>query len=107
MLRFLSRAIGFWLLAAGLVAAVVDGAKSIGASAFVTTSLAEAWAAVAALNEAGATAPDAAAAPWPLNVLLGWLFAAPVIAVLVVPGVLLIAAGAKRRPQNLGREFAA
>ncbi len=107
MLRFFSRALGFWLLAAGLVAAVVDGAKSIGASAFVTTSLAETWAAIAALNEAGAVPPDVGALPWPFNILLGWLFAAPTVAVLVVPGVLLLAAGAKRRRHNLGREFAA
>ena len=107
MLRFLSRFLGFWLLAGGLVAAVVDGAKSIGASAFVTTSLAETWAAIAALSDAGAVPPDFAAAPWPLNMLLGWLFAAPTVAVLIVPGVLLLAAGAKRRTHHLGREFAA
>ena len=107
MLRFLSRAVGFWLLAAGLVAAVVDGAKSIGASAFVTTPLAETFAAIATLNDAGAVPPDFTAAPWPLNFLLGWLFAAPTVAVLIVPGVLLLAAGAKRRRHNLGREFAA
>ncbi len=107
MLRFLSRTFGFWLLAAGLVAAVVDGAKSIGASAFVATPLGETWAAIAAINEADAVPPDFTAAPWPLDILLGWLFAAPTVAVLVVPGVLLLAAGAKRRRHNLGREFAA
>ncbi len=106
MLRFLARFLGFWLVAAGLVAAVVDGAKSIGASAFVTTSLADTWATVAAVMGAGAV-PDPATAPWPLNLLLAWLLAAPTVAVLLVPGVLLLAAGAKRRQHNLGREFAA
>ena len=41
MLRFLSRFLGFWLVAAALVAGVVDGAKSIAASALVITPLAE------------------------------------------------------------------
>ena len=47
MLRFLSRFLGFWLVAAAVVMGVVDGAKSIAASAVVTTSLAEVWALVA------------------------------------------------------------
>jgi hypothetical protein len=104
-MRFLSRFIGFWLVAAALVAAVVDGAKSIAASAFVTTPLAETWATVATYLEANA-AISFDAMPWPLNFLLGWIFAAPTVSVLFVPGVALLLAGARRRRHPLGREFA-
>ena len=104
-MRLIARFLGFWLVAAALVAAVVDGAKSIAASAFVTTPLAETWSVLA--TPSGTDAASAAAAlPWPLNILFGWLLAAPTIAVLLVPGVLLLIAGAKRKRHPLGREFA-
>ena len=38
MIRFTLRFIGFWFLAAALVALVIDGTKSIADSAMVTTS---------------------------------------------------------------------
>ena len=41
MIRFGFRFIGFWFLAAALVALVIDGTKSIADSALVTTSVAE------------------------------------------------------------------
>jgi hypothetical protein len=104
MLRLFLRFVGFWLVAAALVAAVVDGARSIAASAFVVTPLAETWVALAG---AGATAPDPTLASWPLNHLLAWLLAAPTFAALLIPGVLFLVAGAKRRRHPLGREFAA
>ena len=37
MIRFLFRLVGYWLLAGALVAAIIDGSKSIAASALVTT----------------------------------------------------------------------
>ena len=37
MIRFLFRLVGYWLLAGVLVAAIIDGSKSIAASALVTT----------------------------------------------------------------------
>jgi hypothetical protein len=39
MIRFLFRFIGYWFLAGALVAAVIDGSKSIAASSLVTTPL--------------------------------------------------------------------
>ncbi len=39
MIRFLFRFLGYWLLAGALVAAIIDGSKSIAASALVTTPL--------------------------------------------------------------------
>ena len=68
MLRFLARFIGFWLVAAAVVFAVVDGAKSIAASGLVTTPVAEAWAYFAAAGTvADRTAEAPFNAPWPLD----------------------------------------
>ena len=39
MIRFLFRFVGYWLLAGALVAAIIDGAKSIAASSLVITAL--------------------------------------------------------------------
>jgi hypothetical protein len=107
MLRFLSRLVGYWLVAAALVAAVVDGAKSIAASALVTTPLAETWAVLGPMLGAGPEASPAANAPppWPFDVALAWLLALPTCAVLAVLGVLFLVAGRKRRALGYG-EFA-
>ena len=109
MLRFLSRFAGYWLVAAAVVAAVIDGAKSIAASAFVTTPVAETWATLSTLAaSADEPAPLAAAPmPWPLDIALAWVMAAPTAGVLAILGFLFLAAGRKRRRAFLGREYAA
>ena len=107
MLRFASRFLGFWLVAAAVVAGVVDGAKSIAASTLVTTSVGETWVAIASF---GASEPGTVAlltAPWPLDVPLQWLLAAPAVAALGILGAAFLILGAKRRPPSLSREFAA
>ena len=43
MLKFLARFTGIWLIAAALIALVVDGAKSIAGSAIITTPLGQLW----------------------------------------------------------------
>ena len=109
MLRFLARFLGFWLVAAALVTAVVDGAKSIAASALVATPLAESWATIVAMAGSGddaAAASATAATSGPLAIALAWLFAAPTLLVLAVPGVALLIIGARRRRYSIGREFA-
>ena len=106
MLRLLSRFVGVWLIAGALVAGVVDGAKSIAGSSLVLTSLRDSWAGLTALlGEAGSG--EAVAAPWPFDALLNWLLAAPTVAVLVLAGALLLAAGRRRRSAYLAHEYAA
>ncbi len=106
MLRFLSRFLGIWLVAGALVAGVVDGAKSIAASALVLTPLGESWTGLATF--AGGAAPgEPAAAPWPVDTLLAWALSAPTLAVLAVAGVLLLVAGRRRRSAYLSRGYAA
>jgi hypothetical protein len=107
MLRFASRFLGFWLVAAALVVAVVDGAKSIAASSLVTTSLGETWMTVVSMGGSRPVPATPVTAPWPLDVPLQLLLAAPTIAVFAIPGVVFLILGAKRRPPSLSREFAA
>jgi hypothetical protein len=106
MLRFASRFLGFWLVAAAVVAAVVDGAKSIAASALVTTSVGEAWTVIASVA-AGDSGAVPLSPPWPLDLPLQWLLAAPAVVVLGALGAAFLILGAKRRPPSLSREFAA
>jgi hypothetical protein len=114
MIRFTARFLGFWLIAAALVAAVVDGAKSIAASSLVLTPLADTYARITAIGHPAAGAAGAAAAtvappaaPWPLDLALAWLMASPTVAVLAVPGIILLVLGTRRRRPFLSREFAA
>jgi hypothetical protein len=107
MLRLLSRFLGYWLVAGALVAAVVDGAKSIAASAWVTTPLADTWAAVAAgLGIEAGSLPQPFSSP-AVDAAVAWLFAAPTAAVLAVLGFLFLAAGRKRRRILFSNEIAA
>jgi hypothetical protein len=96
MLRFALRFLGVWLVAAALVMAVVDGAKSIAASAVVTTPVAEVVAALAARQTPAADA--ASALPWPLDLAVAWFLAAPAAAILAFLGVGLLIVGRLRRP---------
>jgi hypothetical protein len=107
MLRFLARFLGFWIVAAGLVAAVVDGAKSIAASSIVLTPLSETYSTVVALGQRTPAQIEMPTAPWPLDLPLAWLMAAPTAAVLAALGVALLVLGARRRRPFLSREFAA
>jgi hypothetical protein len=108
MLRFLARTVGYWIVAAALVAAVVDGARSIADSALILTPISESWASIAAFAGWEAAAADLAAyIVWPLDIAYMWLLAAPTAIVLAIIGVLLLLAGAKRRRPSIGREFMA
>ena len=106
MLRFLARFVGVWLIAGALVAAVVDGAKSIAASTVALTPIGESWAGLARLLGEAETAPEGPAT-WPFDAIVAWLLSAPTFAVLAVAGAALLAAGRRRRSTYLGREYAA
>jgi len=107
MLRFFSRFLGFWIVAAGLVAAVVDGAKSIAASSLVLTPVSETYTTILSVGQPTPAPIEIPTAPWPLDLPLAWLMAAPTAAVLAGLGVALLVLGARRRRPFLSREFAA
>jgi hypothetical protein len=107
MIRFIARFLGFWIVAAGLVAAVVDGAKSIAASSLVLTPVSETYVTILSLVEQTPAPAEIPTAPWPLDLPLAWLMAAPTAVVLAALGVALLVLGARRRRPFLSREFAA
>jgi hypothetical protein len=108
MLKFIARFVGFWLIAAALVATVVDGAKSLAAAAVIVTPLGETWATIAALlgGADGAPVAERQAAPWLFELALNGLLSAPTVLVLAGAGIFFLVIGAKRRRPVLGREFA-
>ena len=100
MLRFLARFLGYWLVAAALVAAVVDGATSIAASRLVLTPLTGTWATLAALL-------GSEAAAWPEDAVLALILSAPTVLALAAAGIFLLFAGTRRRRTSFGRGYAA
>ncbi len=89
MIRFMLRAGGMLLLAAGVAALVADGARSVSASRLLVTTVRE-WVALG-----GWTAERS---PTVLVELSGFV---PAFAILAVAGVLLLAAG-RPRPARIG-----
>jgi hypothetical protein len=108
MVRGLLRFIGFWFLAAALIAAVLDGARSIAMSHLVYTPVAEAWATLFpdSLAELGRLVVTDLGQPWLWTLATTWLLGAPVAVGLGLIGFLLVVAGRKRRPDILARQYA-
>ncbi|OYX11887.1 MAG: hypothetical protein B7Z15_10965 [Rhizobiales bacterium 32-66-8] len=96
MIRFLFRFLGFWILAGGFVALVVDGTRSIAASSLVLTSARSAWASVAAGSLTQMQTQVAAIAPWAWSDLLGPALDIPLFAVLAVVGLVFLAVGRRK-----------
>jgi hypothetical protein len=99
MIRFVFRFIGLWILAAGFVALVRDGTKSIAGNAVFVTKLVEDWTnihagsldALKALVERYANA-----SVWELVSL--YLLGAPTWLVLGILGSILMLIGRKKKP---------
>lgn len=96
MLRFLLRFIGFWLVAGGFVALIVDGTRSIAASQLLFTSVGDAWGAVAPEKLDAAQAAASATAPWLWPKLAEPLLSLPASVILVVIGLVLLGLGRVR-----------
>jgi len=110
MLHTLARFLGIWLLAAALVVAVIDGAKSLAASEVVVTDMAGAMAMVEkvlpgpeAPLEVVTAAPAEDQGLGPAKIFR----MAPAAPLLALAGVLLLIIGRRRRRHPLGREFMA
>lgn len=96
MIRFLFRFSGFWLLAGGFVALIVDGTRSIAASAVLFTSAGDAWYTLAPANLEHAEAVTEAASPLLWSKLVMPFLSLPASAVLVVVGLALLGLGQRR-----------
>lgn len=99
MIRFVFRFIGLWILAAGFVALVRDGTKSIAGNAVFVTRLGEDW---NNLNSGGLDAlkalADRHAGPWLWEAMSAYVLAAPSWLVLGILGSILMLIGRKKKP---------
>lgn len=93
MIRFLFRLLGFLILAAGFVALVIDGTRSIASGSIDLTSTGTSWAAASPKSLQSARDLLGAGGEGALNLLL----AQPTAAVLVVIGILFMLIGRRRR----------
>ena len=99
MIRFVFRFVGLWILAAGFVALVRDGTKSIAGNAvFITklattgtTSMAPAWSSLKAWS-------SAMPGPALWEFASAYVLAAPTWLVLGIIGSILILIGRKKKP---------
>jgi hypothetical protein len=106
MLRFLARFTGFWLLAAALVAVVIDGAKSIAASDLVATPLGIAWSQLApsSFDQLRLAIEEQFGQAWLWDLLSGWILSAPVWLIFGLLGLILMLLGRRRRRGSIGEE---
>jgi hypothetical protein len=110
MIRFVFRFSGLWILAAGFVALVRDGTKSIAGNAVFTTALSDDWTNIHAASLQGL---ETAIAQRVTPYVGGWLWdpvalailSAPTFGVLGVLGAILILIGRRKKPLiGYGRE---
>ncbi len=100
MIRFVFRLIGFLLIAAGFVALVIDGTRSIAGQRLITTSGADTWRAIHADSLAQLDKLLAARG-------LGWLWDPVLLTALAIPtaatglalGALFMLIGRRNEPQ--------
>ena len=99
MIRFVFRFIGLWILAAGFVALVRDGTKSIAGNAVFITRLAEDWNNLhdASLTQLKGLVERYGGAPvWEFVSL--YVLGAPTWVVLGIIGAIFILIGRKKKP---------
>jgi hypothetical protein len=98
MIRFLLRFLGVWLFAAALVVLVVDGARSIAASALVWTPLGELWHQLAPTSyiQVQFTVEEHLGQPWLWDLIVAILLSPPAWLVLGILGLILVVLGRRR-----------
>ncbi len=96
MFRFLFRFTGFWLLAGGFVALIVDGTRSIAASGLLLTSVSDAWYAIAPSSLERAEAAGHSGWPTLWDTVAAPLLGLPAFFILALLGVVLLALGRVR-----------
>jgi hypothetical protein len=104
MIGFLARFIGLWMVAGALVALVIDGTKTIAASALTMTPMGLAWyslspASLMQTQEFVQRTIEAYIGHWLWDPIIQWVLMAPAWAVLVIIGGWLLYVGRRRRPQ--------
>src|SRR5260221_6702303 len=102
MIRFLSRFTGLWLIAGALVALVVDGAKTIAASALTVTPIGLTWfnlspATLTATQGFVQETMERYVGHWIWDPIVQWVLMTPSWAFLGILGGVLAYFGRKRR----------
>jgi len=98
MIRFLFRFVGLWVLAAGFVALVRDGTKSIAGNAVFSTRLSEDWNNLHPTSLASIQPAIERHAPWMWDPVLLTILTAPSWLVLGIIGSIFILLGRKKKP---------
>jgi hypothetical protein len=103
MIRFVFRFVGLWVLAAGFVALVRDGTKSIAGNAVFMTKLGEDWTNIHASSLQGLEAAiarhvDPYLGQWLWDPVVLGILAAPTFAVFGIIGSILILIGRRKKP---------
>ena len=99
MIRFVFRFIGLWILAAGFVALVRDGTKSIAGNAVFVTKLGEDWNNIHSTSlQLLQPAIERHIAVWLWDPLVLTILTAPTWLVLGVIGSIFILLGRKKKP---------
>jgi hypothetical protein len=103
MIRFGFRFIGFWFLAAALVALVIDGTKSIADSELVTTSVAGYFLDISptTLQRLEFGVQNNLGAPWLWDTVFINLLSWPAFVVLAIIGFLFMLIGRRRKRRDL------
>ncbi len=99
MIKFIFRFVGFWFLAAALVALVIDGSKSIADSTVVTTSVAQYFLEYSptTLQRLEFGVQNNLGSPWLWDTVFVSLLSWPAFAVLGAIGLILMLIGKRRR----------
>lgn len=97
MIRFLFRFVGFWILAGGFVALVVDGTRSIAASSLVVTPARSAWTSLSPASLDVVRVRASSLAPWLWDDLLSPILDLPLFLLLALIGLLVMGIGTARR----------
>lgn len=98
MIRFLSRFIGLWILAAGFVFLVYDGTKSIAGNALFITRLIDTWNVIHSASLQALQPMIESRVAWLWDPIFTSLLNAPTWAVFGVLGAFLILLGRKKKP---------
>ena len=98
MIRFLSRFIGLWILAAGFVFLVYDGTKSIAGNAIFITRLLDTWNMVHSTSLAALQPMIESHLAWLWDPVITSVLNAPTWAVFGVLGAALIVLGRRKKP---------
>jgi hypothetical protein len=104
MIGFLARFIGLWMVAGALVALVIDGTKTIAASALTMTPMGLAWYSISPSSlmqtqEFVQRTVESYIGHWLWDPIIQWVLMAPAWAVLGIIGGWLLYVGRRRSPQ--------